>query len=312
MSAPETAPSAEMTEDHAYRKNIIISILLTCVAYGYYNIGDATLKILGAKFHFSQIIVFNCLISGILISLAGWWREGRGAFVMIKPRWFFLRGGLSSVVSILNTYAIPHVQLTTFYTLIFTSPLWVALLAALFLKEKLEPKRLAVIMVGFAVILFIFRPGGGMFNIWSLFVLASSFFYSCTLVVMRHLGPKESRTMLIVVGSLMGVLAGLPFLPGHYIAPSAYEWELFGLLALLGTIGIFCIAYAFQNAPSAAAVAPFHYTQIVWGALLGYFLFDEVPGTSIIIGACVIIMAGLYVILSETRRRRQPPTRGIA
>ncbi|HEX2752247.1 MAG TPA: DMT family transporter, partial [Alphaproteobacteria bacterium] len=59
----------------------------------------------------------------------------------------------------------------------------------------------------------------------------------------------------------------------------------------------------FQTAPSASTVAPYHYSQMVWGALLGYFIFDEVPEKSTMMGAAVIIGAGLYLIWRETRRR---------
>ena len=54
---------------------------------------------------------------------------------------------------------------------------------------------------------------------------------------------------------------------------------------------------------SASVVAPYHYTQIVWGALLGYYLFGEVPDDRTILGAALIIAAGLYLLLSETRRK---------
>lgn len=299
-----TAHTAQTHEaaHHAYRKNVIVSILLTCVAYGYFNIGDATLKILGAKFHFSQILVFNGVVSIVCMAAAGWWKQREKVFVMQRPKLIAWRGVFSVIVSMLNIYAIPHVPLTTFYTLVFTSPLWVAVLAAIFLKEKLERRRLAVILAGFAVILYIFRPGGGMFSLYSLLVLGSAFFFSCTLIVTRRMGPAENRTMIVISGPALGILISLPYVWAHYIAPTPYEWLLFGLMGFLGAIGLYCIAYAFQNGPSAALLAPFHYTQIIWGALLGYFLFNETPTDSIIVGACVLIAAGLYLIFSETRR----------
>ncbi|TAL40243.1 MAG: DMT family transporter [Alphaproteobacteria bacterium] len=285
------------------RKNTLIAIGLTCIAYGYFNIGDAALKMLAGKFHFSQIIVTNCLIIIACMVTSGWIREGRKAFVMHNPKGILLRACLSCAVGILNILAIPHIQLTTFYTLVFTSPFWVALLATVFLKEKLDPHRAAVIMAGFATIAFVFHPGSALFNIWAVLILIGAFFYSCSLIVMRRLGPKESRTMIITMGSLVSTIVALPFLPFHFIWPTPYEWGLFVLMGTLGSISVTCIAYAYQNAPSAAVVAPYHYTQMIWGTLLGYYLFNEIPDDRIVLGAALIIAAGLYLLVTEARRK---------
>ncbi|MDE1153554.1 MAG: DMT family transporter [Micavibrio sp.] len=290
------------------RKNTLIAMLLTAVAYAYFNIGDAALKMLTLRgFHFSQIIVTNGCVIIACMCLSGAVRQGKAAFKMQKPMWVLIRALLSVGVSLLNTAAMPHIKLTTFYTLVFTSPFWVALLAAVFLKEKLELRRVLVILAGFAVIMGMFPPGSGLLDKYALYVLIGAFLYSCSMVVMRSLGPKESRTMIISMGSFMGVCISLPYLPSHFIWPTMYEWGLFFMMGVLGAISVTCIAYAFQNAPSASVVAPFHYTQIVWGALLGYFLFNEMPETRTIIGACCIIGLGLYLILSETRRKPPVP-----
>jgi len=299
MSAPDLSVAG--TPDR--RKQTLIAILATCVAYGYFNIGDAAVKVLAAKFHFSQIITFNCVVIIAFMCVYGALTQGRSAFVIRQPKWVFLRAGMSVVVGIINTLSLPHIQLTTFYTLVFTSPFWVALLSAIFLREKLEREKIAVILFCFAVIVYIFRPGGGMFDIWAILVLMGAFFYSCSMIVMRHLGPLESRTMIICSGSVFSILACLPFLPFYYITPSLYDLGVFLMMGVLGAIGVMCIAFGFQTAPSAATVAPYHYTQIFWGALLGYFLFDEVPDQRTIIGAAVIIGAGLFLIWREARRK---------
>ncbi len=290
------------------RRNTLIAMMLTAVAYAYFNIGDAALKMLTLRgFHFSQIIVTNCCVIITCMCLSGWVKEGKKAFRMKNPVGVMARAGLSICVSLLNTAAMPHITLTRFYTLVFTSPFWVALLAALFLREKLEKKKIAVIIAGFAVIMGIYPPGSGMLDQYSLYVLIGAFLYSCSMVIMRYLGPKDSRTMIIVMGSLTSICVSAPFLPSHFIMPTPYEWGLFAMMGILGAISVNCIAYAFQNAPSAAVVAPFHYTQIVWGALLGYFIFAEVPQPRTVIGAVLIVGLGLYLVLSETRSKKPRP-----
>lgn len=299
------ANGAGAGHDAEYKRKSLVAISLACVAYAYFNIGDAALKMLAGKFHFSQIIVLNCIF--IVSCICGWTllREGRKAFYANNRKLILLRAVLSFGVAVLNVYAFKYVTLTTFYTLVFTSPFWVALLSSIFLKEKLEGKRVAVILVGFAVILFIFRPGGGLFNAYAFLVLLSAFLYAASMVVMRKMGPNESRPVIICAGSAVSILGSLPFLPFHYVAPTAYEWGLFFMMGFLGSISINCIAYAFQNAPSAAMIAPYHYTQIFWGALLGYYLFNEIPNTQTMIGAAVIIAAGMYLIYGEARGHKK-------
>ena len=285
------------------RKNTLITSLLTCLGYAYFNIGDAAMKMVGIKFHFSQVIASNCVIIIAFMVVYGFMTGGKKSFYVRNKKWVMARAVLGTIVSIINVFSLPRITLATFYTLVFTAPFWVAVLSALFLGEKLNARRIGVIIAGFAVVLSIFSPGSEALNIYAFLVLIGAFFYAASIVIMRHVGPKESRPAMISVGSLLGLLLCLPFLAEHFIMPTPFEWGVFLIMGVLSAIGLLCIAYAFQNAPSAAAVAPYHYTQIVWGALLGYYIFGETPSAQIMIAAALIIAGGLYLVYSETRQR---------
>jgi S-adenosylmethionine uptake transporter len=234
-------------------------------------------------------------------------REGRKTFRTNKPGLMFIRAALSQVSTFTNLLAFPHIKLTTFYTLVFTSPFWVALIAAYFFKDKMDKHRLLVILFGFCVILFIFHPGGSLFNGWALMILLGAFAYSWQLLVVRKIGSGESRAFMYMCGALMSVVIGLPLLGDHYVPLTLDEWALLMGMGFIGTVGLLCISYAFQEAPSAAAVAPYHYTQIIWGALLGYYLFSEIPNAETMGGAVLLILAGLYLMRHETRKAALKP-----
>lgn len=304
MTPPSTAADT--------RRATIIAISLTILAYAIFNVGDAILKLLTqGHLHTAQIIIVNCSFIITFAALGGYLKDGKKAFVMQSPKLICLRAVFSAIVGVLNVMALPHIKLTTFYTLVFTSPFWVALLAMLFLKEKMQFNRLLVILAGFSTIAFVFRPGAGLFDQWALMILVGAFFYSCGLITLRKMGPKESRTMLIIVGSAVSMLLVVPMIPGNFRPLELHEWGLFALMGVLSAISVNCIAYAFQTAPAASVVAPFHYTQIVWGALLGYYMFDETPDDRVILGAACIIAAGLYLIFSETRKKKPAKTKPI-
>lgn len=285
------------------QKRTLLAILLTCFGYACFNVGDAMIKLL-AEFHFSQIVLFNSGIIAVVMTAYGFYR-GRQSFHMLQPKLILLRAVLAMGCSVINAIALPHLTLTTFYTLIFTCPLWVALFSAFFLKEKLEPRRVAAIIAGFAIVLYIFQPGSGLWNAWSGMVLVSAFCFSAAMTVMRRMGEKESRVSIIVVGGLVSVLSVSPWIPSHFVVPDLPQWGAFTAMGLTGAIGMLALAYAFQIAPSAATVAPYHYTQIIWGALLGYFMFGDVPEHRTMVGALLLIAAGLYLLYGEARAARR-------
>ena len=109
--------------------------------------------------------------------------------------------------------------------------------------------------------------------------------------------------MIITAGSTMGLMIGLPFaLTQPFPDTTLADVSLFATLGAFGAVAPLMLAHAFQTAPSTAVIVPFHYTQIIWGALLGYFIFGEIPGRDTITGAALLIMGGLALVWSESRR----------
>ena len=302
-----TAAASELSPALENKRRGTLAIMLTVFGYACFNIGDAAVKLLATKFAAPQIMVINGLMVASCMLFYGAVRQGRSAFRIRNPKWVAMRAVFAVGTGLANVVALPHVSLTVFYTLVFTSPFWVAILSALFLGEKLETRRLLIILSGFGVIAWILRPGSDIFNIWSFMVLASAFIYSCSIVTMRYLGTRESRVMIISSGSLLGVLVMLPFAVNNWVGVNLMDALQFAALGVTGAIGVACIAYAFQTAPSAAVIAPFHYTQMIWGAALGYFLFNEVPQMQTMVGAVLLIAGGLLLIWLESRALRASP-----
>jgi S-adenosylmethionine uptake transporter len=299
------------TKHHAHHnKAVLIPILMTCLGYACYNLCDVGSKQLLSppmNLYFAQVMLTSAASVIFFMAIYGWFKEGKKAFRTGKPGLMFVRAALGQVSTICNLIALPYIHLTTFYTLVFTSPFWVALISAYFFKDKLDGRRMGVILFGFCVVLFIFHPGGKLFNGWALLILLGSFAYSWQLLVVRKIGSGESRPFMYMCGSVMSILIALPFLGNHYVPLTLYEWSIFAGIGLINSIGLLCISYAFQEAPSASAVAPYHYTQIIWGALLGYYCFSEIPNVETMVGAALIILAGLYLIHHETRKAALKP-----
>ena len=288
-------------------RSAFLPILLTCAGYACYNIGDVTLKLLLQKLHASQVMVVSGCVLIVFMAAYGALKEGKKAFRTNKPKAVLAHAVLYLGSVVANVLAFPHLQLTTFYTLVFTSPFMVALLSHYWLKDKMDKRAMAVILFGFCVILYIFRPGGGLLNVWALLILFSSFLYSCRMILVRQIGSGESRSFLFITSAVVSVVVGVAFLGDHYVPLDLTQWGLFLLTGFVSCTGLLCLGYAFQEAPSASVIAPYHYTQIIWGGLLGYYFFGDVPDTRTMVGAALLIAAGLYLIRHEMRKAAVKP-----
>lgn len=294
-----------------HHRKALLPILMTCAGYACYNLSDAASKQLvnpqGGNLHFSQMMLTASALTAIVMVIYGWFTDGKKAFRTNKPGLVLVHALLAQTGSVVCYLSFPHITLTTFYTLVFTSPFMVALLSSWFLKDKIDRKCLAAILFGFCVVLYIYRPGGGLFSVWAMLILLNAVLFSCRMVLVRYIGSGESKAFLFMTSSLVGVLVGVFFLGDHYKPLVWTDWSLFSGLALASAGGLLCLGYAFQAAPSASVVAPYHYTQIIWGTLLGYFLFGDVPKLETLIGAALLISSGLYLINHERRKAALKP-----
>jgi drug/metabolite transporter (DMT)-like permease len=287
----------------------IASILFACAAYAAFNVADAAIKALGGRFHFSEVVFIDSALTLLFLAAYGAWSEGKRAFISQAWGSVFLRAGFLQIMAVCEILSLPHVQLTTFYTIVFTSPFQVALMAALFLKEPLGWRRLGIIAAGFAVILLVFRPGGGLLNIYVPVTLIGAFCYSAQLIATRKLaqaGKEEGACCVFIATFAVGLVWSAFFMPAHYVTPTGFEWLMYFVYSVFATLGFIAINHAFRIAPAAALLAPCHYTQLGWAALIGWLAFGDVPEAQVIAGAAVLIFLGLYFFWTETKAHKIP------
>ena len=199
--------------------------------------------------------------------------------------------------------SLPHVGLAEATAVADLNPVLITLGAALFLGERLGVRRLAGVVVALLGALIVIRPGAGVFTWWSLLPLCCALSYATSALLTRKIGAQESVWASMVYAALFGTLvagAALPFV-WQPVAP-ADLWR-FGLVALLGTGAQLCIIRSF-SITEAAVVAPFAYLGIVFATIWGMVLFDHWPDRWTVVGALVIVGAGLYVWHRETRAIR--------
>lgn len=181
------------------------------------------------------------------------------------------------------------------YAISYVSPLIVVVLASVFLAERISPQQGVGVVLGFVGVLIIIRPGFHEWR-WAMFwPLGTAAFYAMyqilTRVVGRYDNPFTSLWYVTLGGALITSLA----LPWSYTPMPLSSWFVMGIMGALGTIGHFLVIKAYTVA-RASVLSPFIYTQIIWAGLVDQFVFKTSLDPFVMLGAAVVIGAGLLII----------------
>ena len=144
------------------------------------------------------------------------------------------------------------------------------------------------------------RPGSDVLRIEALFILAAALSYALFLLTTRHLARSESTSAIVFYTTAIALSVSALILPLGWRTPTGMDLIIFIVMGLVGGCGSFCIAMAYRNAP-AAVLAPFDYTTLPVGAVLGWLIWHELPDSMVWLGAAVVVACGLYIIRREAR-----------
>ncbi len=200
--------------------------------------------------------------------------------------------------------ALPFIGLAEATALADLNPVLVTLGAALFLGERLGPRRVAAVAVAMVGALIIIRPGAGVFTPAALLPLGSALFYSANALLTRAVGQRESIWTAMLWTSLLAtglVSLALPFVA---VPVAATDLWRFAAIGVLGTMAQLCVIRSL-SLTEASVTAPFTYFGIVMATLWGILFFGEWPDQWTLVGALVIAGAGLYVWHRETMQRQR-------
>ncbi len=194
-------------------------------------------------------------------------------------------------------FAFSMMKLADAIAVSFVGPLLMVALSARFLGERVGVHRWVAVFVGFFGMIVLVWPTGGVLEPGAVFAFAAAFFWAIGLMLTRHVrgdAPWSTLFYTALVGSaLISVL--VPFV---WVMPDGRAWGLMVAMGLLGGVAHTLIIFAFRHA-SASLLAPFIYTLLVWAIFYGIVLFNELPGPRALIGAAIIVAAGLYAWYRE-------------
>jgi drug/metabolite transporter (DMT)-like permease len=162
------------------------------------------------------------------------------------------------------------------------------------------PRRWSAVIVGFIGVLIIVQPDAGGFDAVSGIALAATVLYALVIITIRQMSRTETTAAIIFYYSLASIVVSGVTLPFIWVTPAGVDWLLLVGLGLIGGVAQITMTNAYRFA-DAALVAPFDYTTVIWAALLGFVIWNEVPATSLWLGVAILMMSGLYILLREAQ-----------
>jgi len=272
------------------RNNSLIGVASLCGGVLIFSMQDAILKGMSGDHAVTLAIVLRSIVGVPLLLAMVAYTNGLGA--LKTRRWkLLIARGLILLTSYTSYYiAFPALPLAEAVALFFTSPIFVTILAAAFLREKVSWKSWGAVIAGFVGVLIILRPGSGLFEPAALLSLLSAAAYALSMVLARRYSADESTTVMAfyVNGVYMVAAAGvalvfhllgitqaahpsLEFLVRPWAMPNLTDLALMGLCGVIAALGMTLLTHAYRLA-RANLVTVFEYTGMLWVPLWG-FLF---------------------------------------
>ena len=264
---------------------------------------DAVTKLLIVDFHAGEIIFYRGVFAFLpLVPLIGW-NGGVRSLRLQQPRGVWWRGVIALVTSVFVALSFINLPLAEASALIFTSPIFLTALSPWLLGEKVGWQRWSAVLFGFAGVVVMIEPGSSTFTIWAFVPLIAALCSASRDIVTRRLGIVDSATTVMFYTSIVALIGGAISMPWSGPAPNAEQWALFVLSGIFVSLAHLLIVMALQLAEG-PTVAPLKYVSLVWSAILGYLIWGDVPGTWKVLGAMMVVAAGLFIIYRETQSQK--------
>jgi drug/metabolite transporter (DMT)-like permease len=291
------------TQVSGRRDSTLAGIGLMCLAVVLFALCDATAKWLSGHINVFMIVWARYVVQLVLALVVFNPWTVPGLMRTRRPGLQLFRSALLFACTALNFCALQYLQLDQTVSIMFSTPFFVALFAGPMLGEWIGVRRWAAILVGFAGIILVARPGMGGIHPAALLMLAAAVCYSLYGITTRMLAATDASQTTLVYSSLVGALAAS--------VPLFWMWEtprdplVLGAMLELGAVvgaGHFLLILAHARAP-AATLSPFIYTQIISMIVLGWLLFGNLPNAWTLTGAAVVVSSGIYLLLQERKDR---------
>jgi drug/metabolite transporter (DMT)-like permease len=266
------------------------------------TLNDAVMKMMTAGYPIGEILFIRGVFVIIPITLLSWRLGGVSQLKVRSIRTQAIRAALTVLSTFLFITSLRYLHLADAVAITFTGPLFLTALATPVLGERVGWRRWAAVGIGFIGVLVMTRPGGEAAQWAAVMPLGAALSSASRDMLTRRMTITETSVSMTCVSALAVTIAGLATLPLGWRLPDPGDvWMLAGAALFLG-LGQFLLIEAFRFG-EAVVVAPFKYTNLLWGMLFGFLIWAHLPDRWTTLGAILVIGSGLYIFHRETLRR---------
>ena len=248
--------------------------------------------------------------------ILGWLAyEGRlhSALRTQNPGGHISRGMVGVLAMGLSFAALGYLPQTEVTAIFYAAPIVTVILAAIFLGEQVRMVRIGAVLAGLVGVLVILWPrlegfgGGGEADALRAFGAVLALIAACCVAVAKILVRKlvgiDPPSTVVIYASLTAICMSLLSLPFGWVWPTAWEFALLLGAGLAGGVGQLMLTTAYTHA-DASTIAPFDYTSMIFALAFGYVFFGELPTLQMLVGAGIVVSAGMVIIWREAQLGR--------
>jgi drug/metabolite transporter (DMT)-like permease len=292
---------------------------------GIFSLQDLIIKLISADYPLHQAMTIRSLVAAPLLLAMVAADTGLQSIFSQRASLLTVRG-LINLVSYTSFYlGLAAIPLANCVALYFTAPLFITLLSALALNERVGPRRWVAVAAGFLGVIVMLRPGSDLFEWAALLPVCAGMTYGTAQVLARRIGSAESAAVMaaysnfvfLIGASMMAAFFGggafadeghasLAFLLRGWTMPTLTDLLLMMSCGVIAAVALTLLSEAYRSAP-ANTVAPFEYSALAWSVLYGWLVWGELPDAVGWLGIAIIIGAGLYVLYRESIRSLSRP-----
>lgn len=296
-----------MSEAHSANQHPVLGIMMKLGSVVLFSGMTACVKMLGQDIPIGQVIFVRGVISAVVLALIAWRTEGLHLLATRNLRSHALRSFAGTASMFCLFAGVTMIPLADATAISFTAPMFLTVLAMVFLGERIHRFRWTALGVGFLGVVVMIGPHLSLHSSPSLgmfIALAAAMFSAIAMIFLRSMsGAEHAVTITFYFSLTFMACAALTALWG-WPMPTAMQWWVIALAGFFGVFGQLLLTYAYRHA-EASTIAPLEYASMIMAVILGYAFFNEVPSLSIWIGAPLVVGAGLIILWREYSLKKQ-------
>src|SRR6185503_7993714 len=294
------------TNPRAMQLNVLKAVLLKLTSALMFSVMSAFVRYVSDVTPVGQIVFCRSFFAILPVMIIYAWRgELAAAFRTSRPFGHFGRGTISVVGMFFNFAALARLPIVDVTTITFASPLITVALSAWVLKERVRIYRWTAVGIGFIGVVVMLWPhldvarytgaAASAATLGALFAMVSAFTNAGSVIQTRRLTDTETTSSIVLYFSLFCTVGGLLTLPLGWAVPTAPQLAALVTIGMIGGFSHILLTESYRYAP-ASLLAPLDYTALLWAFIIGYWAFGELPTATVIVGAPIVVGAGLFVI----------------